>query len=625
MCGIVGLIRHRSAGPDDRALVERMAAALRHRGPDGAGVWSAGSGTLGHRRLAVVDLSDAAAQPMTAGEVGLTYNGETYDHLALRDELARAGAAFTSRSDTEVVLRGYLAWGEAVVERLDGMFALGVWDAARGRLLLARDRYGEKPLYYVLLADGGLAFASEPRALRLLPPELLGHPWQVDRAALAQYLATDTFPGETTVWRGVRKLPPGATLVWEAGRARLRRYWTRRYGHLELGAREAEARLWELLVRAVERRLMSDVPLGVFLSGGLDSSAVLAAAAEVTDAARLRTFAIGFREASYDESPFAAAVARHVGARHDVLVLDAPELLAHLPEVLDHLDEPLADASVVPTYALCKFARREVTVALGGDGGDELLCGYDTFVAERLARPYLRLPRLVRAPLEAAALRLPASPGRMSAPFLARRFVRGLDPDPLRRNVRWFGSFLPEEASALVIGAPSPSELFAELERGPRPAGEEGVLDLWTRWYLPDDVLTKVDRASMAVSLEARAPFLDPELAAFAHGLPLRYKLRGLTRKWLLKRALRGRLPQAVLRRRKQGFAAPVADWLRGPLRAELLELLAPAALERAGLLRPEPVQRLVREHLAGRDHRKELWALYVLQRWLARRGPEAP
>ena len=629
MCGVAGIARGGAPQPEDEARVRAMTESLAHRGPDGSGLVRVGASVLGHRRLAVVDLSERAAQPMSAaeGQVVLSYNGEVYNQAELRRELEARGHAFRSASDTEVVLRGWLEWGEALLPRLNGMFAFALWDGRSERLFLARDAYGQKPLYYAPLGSGALAFASEPRALEgLLRAE---GELRLNRAAVAKYLCFDGFPAAESALEGVRKLPPASCLRWSPGEPLTAPevYWRRAYVPERRFASSAQAaeELWERLGDAVERHLMSDVPLGVFLSGGIDSSAILAALAARTDPARIRTFSIGFREAGYDETDAAREVARYFGVRHEVEVLDERALLELLPQVLDHLDEPLADASLIPTYALARFARREVTVALGGDGGDELLAGYDTTLAERFARAYLRAPRLLRTGLSAGARRVPPSSDKRSLHFRATRFVRGLEApdarDPLTRNQRWFGSFQPEEAAGLVLGAPAPATLYEDLRALRPPPGESAALELWTALFLPDCVLTKVDRASMAVSLEVRAPFLDRELAAFLTALPYRYKLRGLTRKWLLKRALRGRLPGRILRRSKQGFGVPAGEWLRGPLRAEAAELFSGPALRAQGLLDAETVERLFAEHLSGRhDHRKQLWALFVLLRWLARR-----
>jgi asparagine synthase (glutamine-hydrolysing) len=616
MCGIVGVVRSPALAPQDRDAVEAMTASLRHRGPDGSGILERPGALLGHTRLAIVDLSDQASQPMIReeGDAAITYNGEVYNHLDLRRELEGLGHSFRSRSDTEVVLEGWRAWGEDLPRRLNGMFAFGVWDTRARTLLLARDRYGQKPLYYTRTPDGGLIFASELRAL-LAHPDV---PRRLDRLAVAKYLAFDYLPGAATAIAGVYKLRPGEALLWEDGRVRTWRYFRSSYGGARITPREASHQLWQLLGDAVERHLMSDVPLGVFLSGGVDSSAVLAAMASRTDPARIHTFAIGFEEASFDESGPARAVAEHFGVNHHVQTLDEGRLLELLPEILDHMDEPLADVSIVPTYALSKFARQHVTVALGGDGGDELFAGYDTFLAERVAAPYLALPGFVHAAARRVVDALPPSTRKMSLQFRARRFVRGMDPDLYRRNQRWFGSFQPEEAALLVRGAGTADEVYEDL-MGQRPSEQE-ILDLWTSNYLPEDVLAKVDRASMAVSLEVRAPLLDRELAAFVQSLPYSFKLRGLTRKWIFKRALRGRLPSAILRRKKQGFGAPNHLWLRGPLREELTRLVDPERLADDGVLDPDLARSFVREHLSGEhDHRKQVWALYVLERWRQR------
>jgi asparagine synthase (glutamine-hydrolysing) len=619
MCGIAGVVRAEPA-PEDEARVEAMNSSLSHRGPDGRGCVRLGRAVFGHRRLAVVELGPRGAQPMILeGHALLSYNGEVYNHPHLRRELEALGEEFSGSSDTEVVLRGWRVWGQDVVERLRGMFAFGVWDESEGELLLVRDRFGQKPLFYAQLPGGGLAFASELRALE----GLLGRP-ELDRVAIAKYLCFDGFPVANTVFAAIRKVPPGCLLRWRPGEApQVRRYWRRRYEPVSrVSVEEAERRVWDLLVAAVERRLMSDVPLGVFLSGGIDSSAVLAAMTMRTDPQQVQTFALGFREPGYDESGAAAAVAKHFGVKHRTLTLDDQSLLELLPQVLDHLDEPLADVSIVPTYALSRFARQSVTVALGGDGGDELFAGYDTVLAERAARAWLRAPRRVRAGFARGVELLPVSSDKRSLEFRARRFVAGLDPHPLVRNQRWFGSFSPEEARAIVRGVGDGRDLYEDLWALDAPHGEQAALELWTAIYLPACVLTKVDRASMAVSLEVRAPFLDRDLSEFVVSLPYSYKLRRLTRKWILKRALRGRLPAWVLRRSKQGFGAPCGEWLRGPLQAEAARLFDPQRLARAGLIEPLPVRRMWEEHLSRRrDHRKPLWALFVLLRWLERRA----
>lgn len=624
MCGITGIVSP-APNPGDLARVQEMTDLLRHRGPDASGVSAFGPATLGHRRLSIIDLSERGTQPMVVeGQVAITYNGEIYNHVELRRQLEGAGHSFTTGTDTEVLLRGYLEWGPGVLERLNGMFAFGIWDGREQTLLLARDPFGQKPLYYTLLPDGGLAFASELRSIEaLLRAE---GALELDRKSVAKYLCFDGFPEDSAVYAGVRRLPPAGWFQWRPGNPAPRpaRYWRRTYESDQRipGPSEAADQVWTRLCSAVDRHLMGDVPLGVFLSGGIDSSAVLAAMATRVEPSRIRTFSIGFEEASYDESDSARLVAEQFGVQHNVKVLSGQSLLELLPEILDHLDEPLADASIVPTYALSRFAREEVAIALGGDGGDELFAGYDTVVAERAARYYLRTPRLLRGLVRRGVGLLPPSSDKRSLQFRANRFVRGLDPSPLVRNQRWFGSFLPEEAAGLVRGAPGPGEIYGDLRGIAAPPGEQGPLELWTSIYMPTCVLTKVDRASMAVSLEVRAPFLDLEFAEYVTRLPYRYKLRGLTRKWILKRALQGRLPDQILNRSKEGFGVPCGEWLRGPLREQASELFSARSLGRLDLFDPGEVGRLFAEHLSGRlDHRKQLWSLFVFLRWVESRA----
>jgi len=610
-----------------------MALALAHRGPDGAGLFEAPGVCLGHRRLAVID-PEGGAQPMVAAgrQVAVACNAELYDFRELRQELEREGQRFSTRSDTEVLLRGYLAWGDDVLERLGGLFSLAVWDGRppQGpRLLLARDRMGQKPLYWAPLAGGGLAFASELTAL-LEHPEVSP---RIDPAALRRYLLHEYVPSPRSALASVHKLEPAFRLVWQPDRPiDLREYW--RYccgatsGHEEGPARPAELR--PRLRRAVERRLVSDVPLGVFLSGGLDSSAVLAEAVELRDAGGLETFSIGFDDASFDESRHARAVAEHLGTRHRERILRPGDVLDLLPEVAGLLDEPLADASIVPTHLLARFAREHVTVALGGDGGDELFAGYPTFLAERAVPLWAALPGPVRGVLRAAAGRVPVSTANFSAGLLARSFVRGADLPGLRRHQVWLGSFDPPGLERLLVSGLRPSDagddVMADLdawqEAHPQHRREGRLGAFYARFYLADDVLTKVDRATMAVALEARAPFLDHHLVSWAARLPWSDKLRGRTTKWALRRAYAGVLPDAILRRPKKGFGIPLAAWLDGPLRPLVERLLDPGRLRREGLFRAEEVRRLVGEHRARRhDHHKPLWTLLAWQLWRERVG----
>jgi len=614
-----------------------MAGALAARGPDGEGFHVASGVGLGHRRLAIIDVA-GGHQPLYSedGQVALVVNGEIYNFELLRIDLARRGHRFKTRSDSEVIVHGYEEWGEAVLDKLEGMFALALWDARARTLLLARDRMGEKPLYWTRTPRGGLAFASELRALRHAP----GVNVAIDPGSLARYLVYEYVPAPATMWRDVAKLEPGTKLVFRAGSApRVERYWalplpaSAETGRILSGERAAHDLLDELR-RSVRERLVADVPLGIFLSGGLDSSTVAALAAEARGG-DIDTFSMGFEDPSFDESAHARAVAQHIGSRHHEERVSASALLELIPRVGTLLDEPIGDASIVPTHLLARFARRHVTVALGGDGGDELFAGYSTFQAERLAALiWDHAPRAVgRAAAAlggALAFALPTSTAYMSHGFKLRQFLRaagaadGADASPERRHQAWLASFEPDDALAALaadVRAAAPTNLYdvvdARMAECPAHDPRDRLMWFYARGYLGDGVLTKVDRATMAVGLEARAPLLDTRVIALACRLHPSLRLRGLTPKYLLKRAMRGLLPDATIDRKKQGFAMPIGSWLKGPLRALLEDELSEARLTRTGLFDPRPIRRLVAEHVGGRaDHRKPLWTLLAFMLW---------
>lgn len=619
MCGIAGFVNPGGL-PADRAVLERMTATLRHRGPDGEGLLCRGPVALGHRRLSIIDIA-GGAQPMgnAAGSTWITYNGEIYNDPAVRRRVEAAGIAFRTQCDTESVLLAFEAAGlRDFAPLLNGMFALAIWDEPRGRLILARDRMGQKPLYYAVAEGGALVFGSEVKAV-------LAHPGvgrQLDPAGLARYLFYEYLPGEYSIWGGVRKLPPGHLLAWERGRADVRRYWeTPGPDPTPPPFDRAAADFWGRFRAAVGRHCRSDVPLGVFLSGGVDSSAVAAAVREWEPGRRVRTFSIGFDDPSFDESAHARAVARHLGTEHHERTFSAGAVLDLLPGVAGWLDEPFGDASVLPTHLLSRFARGEVTVALGGDGADELMAGYPTFGAERAARAYARLPKFARAAVGSVVDRLPVDHRNLSLDFKAKQFLRGAGEAPALAHQRWLGSFAGAEIARLLVD-PGGADVEAEHLARAAPLADRAdplraSLRLYQATYLPDDILFKVDRASMACGLEVRAPFLDAELVDYVATLPTGYHLRGGVGKRLLKRALAGRLPEAILRRPKKGFGIPVARWLRGPLSPLLGSLLEPGRIARQGLFRPAEVARIVGEHQAGvRDHRKPLWSLLMFQLW---------
>lgn len=638
MCGIAGFIlgpdfRHgEGAAPEDsgqrRALLQAMTDTMAARGPDGEGQWVEGPAALGHRRLSIIDLA-AGTQPMldAGGRAAITFNGEIYNYRELRAELEALGFAFATRSDTEVLLNAWLAWGAACLDRLEGMFAFALWDRANRTLFAARDRYGKKPFFYTL-QNGVFAFASELSALRRLPFLRL----TTGREELARFLAYEYSPTPGTIHREAQKLPPAHFLTFQDGEVRTAPYWTLPAPEDRAPAPEPELceRLVALLDRAVQRRLVSDVPLGLLLSGGLDSSLV---AALMARHGKVKSFSIGFREASYDESPHARFVAGRLGLEHHERILDATACGALLPDIVARFDEPMSDPSIVPTYLLAALTREQVTVALGGDGGDELFAGYETFYAMRLADWYARLPAFLRAAAKPLAGLLPQSSGYVNPRLAAQMFLDGADNPAWQRTQRWLTPFPPELLQRVMPGGPgmeldlSAEALFASTRRiydaYPAASPLAKSFAVFARQFLLDYILVKVDRCSMMHSLEVRAPLLDRDLAEFVWRLPADLKLRGLTGKHLLRKAARGLVPEEILRRPKRGFLIPVAGWLRGVLRPLLQDMLSEAALARQGLFDPRAVGVLVEEHLSGRaDRRRPLWTLLVLQLWLRKHAP---
>jgi len=612
MCGIAGF-----CGPGDRGVLAAMTEALRHRGPDDFGHWSDAKGKvhLGHRRLAVIDL-EGGHQPMLSrdGKLVLIYNGEIYNHGELRSELESLGHRFvTDHSDTEVLVHGYQEWELALAERLNGMFAFALYDRVRDRIVLARDRFGEKPLYYLDQAPL-FAFASELRALVCHP--LVAR--SLDVRSLQKMFAYGFVPAPHALLAGARKLPGGCVLVHElaTGRTGVHRYWRFTIESDPALEHEREEVLVEklrgLLDDAVRRRLVSDVPLGLFLSGGLDSSTVLAFAANQRRPDEIKTFTIGFTEPSFDESIYAKEVATTFGSCHREQMLGLGEARALIPEVLGKLDEPFGDPSILPTWMLSAFTRRHVTVALSGDGGDELFAGYDPFAALAPARIYRRImPQRVHQVARRLADLLPISTRNMSLDFKLRRTLTGLGYPPAYWNPVWLGPLSPEEIQEVFLEPLDPRELYEEAlvlwERDPRSHLVDRTLEFYTNLYLQDGILAKTDRASMMVSLEARAVFLDNDLVEFCRRLPWRWKLRGGKRKYLLRRALEGLVPDTVIRRSKKGFGIPVARWLR--------EIPSSPPLAPVPGVCGAAVERRWAEHRAGRaDHRLFLWSWLALQ-----------
>jgi asparagine synthase (glutamine-hydrolysing) len=614
MCGIAGFV-----GSGDRGTLTKMTNSLAHRGPDDSGIYhhSALGVYLGHRRLSIVDIG-GGHQPMgnRDGSIQVIFNGEIYNHIELRAELVAKGYVFrSSHSDTEVLVHGYEEWGNGLPFRLNGMFAFAIFDQRNKTLFLARDRFGEKPLFF-FCRPGLFAFASELKSL-LQHPDISAN---VSKIGMAKLFALGFIPAPSAIIESVFKLEPGHHLSLNILNFGVKdsAYWEFKIsssGGVESPRGELEEQLRRLIKQAVGRRLMSDVPLGIFLSGGIDSSIILSAVAEQCSPSDIHTFTIGFDERSFDESEYARLVARHFGAKHYEERLDLDTARNLLAPVLDGLDEPLGDPSILPTYLLARFARQYVKVALGGDGGDELFAGYDPFRALRPAELYSkvipeRLHRAVRRVVEAVR----PSDRNMGLEFRLKRTLRGLSYPVHLWNPVWLGPLDPEGLSHLFGETINVKETYHEvIEAWNQPGSDTLVnrtLGFYTRLYLPHDILTKVDRASMMVSLEARAPFLDNDLVEFAANLPSNYKLHGQTTKFLLKSAFKNQLPEAIIRRPKKGFGIPISAWLR--------DWGDPSFIDSLPYIDHQWLKARWREHQEGvADHRQLLWCAISMDRFI--------
>lgn len=623
MCGIVGIVQSGETQVD-QALVARMCEAIRHRGPDEDGFYFKDGVGLGMRRLAIIDLK-GGQQPIHNPDrsAWIVFNGEIYNYRELRKELEALGHKFYTDSDTEAIVHAYDRYGTDCPRHLRGMFAFAIWDERRQELFLARDRVGKKPLLYAQL-NNQLVFGSEFSALMLHP----GISRDIDFSAIHHYLSFLCVPAPLTAYTAIRKLEPGHWLRWSKGEIEIQRYWQPDFSHkTDLTEDEAGERVVELLRDAVRVRLMSEVPLGAFLSGGIDSSAVVALMSEES-ADPIKTFSIGFEEQDFSELHHARRVAEHVGADHHEFIV-RPDALEVLPTLVEHYGEPYADSSAIPTYYVSRETRRYVTVALNGDGGDECFAGYERYAAMKLAEQYRKLPQLLRKHIvENAVGMLPSSESRRDLIARGQRFIHSASLPSVQRYLHWVSAF-DEEAKTDLYSRTFREETKALnaasiLEPWFAKANGAGIIDASlltdTMTYLPNDLLVKVDIASMAVSLEARSPFLDHHLIEFAASLPERLKLRGLTTKYLLKKVLKKILPAENLTRRKMGFGVPIGHWFRGRLKGFLQEtLLSERSLAR-DLFNPEAVKRIVEEHVSGRkDHAHQLWTLLMLELWFER------
>lgn len=635
MCGIVGFLTSRAQNIPDCAVLREMRESLIHRGPDDFGEYvrpldEGGPFVFfGHRRLSIIDLG-TGHQPLSNEDetVWVVFNGEIYNFQELRNRLESLGHRFKTRSDTEVIAHAYEEFGENCFRHLKGMFAIAIWDEKRKQMVLARDRMGKKPLYYSFV-NGTFLFASELKAMMVYP----AFPRKVDPVSLTKYLFFEFIPSPHTIFKDARKLPAASYLVWGNERTKIRQYWSpfdRQKDQSNISEVEAKLKIMELLKESVKRRLISDVPLGVFLSGGIDSSAITALAQREVPG-KIKTFSIGFEDPSFDESKYASLVSRYVGTEHHEQTMTPTDLLNIVPRLPEILDEPMADASILPTYLLSKFTRGHVTVALGGDGGDELFAGYPTYLAHRFATQYDRYLGILHPAIKFVGNLLPVSDDNISFDFKVKKFLSGIGyPDGIRNSV-WLGSFSsPENQKVLsqeVLSEFSEDRLAEEIYLHEReyPFGDQitklQYLDL--KLYFQESILVKVDRASMACSLEVRAPFLDHEVVEFIMGLPSKLKLKGFTSKYILKKAMKNQLPDEVLKRPKKGFGVPIAKWVKGPLKELFEDLLSPERIRREGFLNHEYVNELFQGHLSNkRDNRKQLWTLLVWELWAGRYRP---
>ncbi|MFH0892337.1 MAG: asparagine synthase (glutamine-hydrolyzing) [Candidatus Falkowbacteria bacterium] len=620
MCGIAGFF-----GQGDKNDLERMTRTMNYRGPNDEGFFMGDNVGLGQRRLSIIDLSPGGHQPLANEDESLwiILNGEIYNYLELKKSLSDSHR-FRGNSDTEIILHLYEEVGLKVFEKLNGMFALAIYDSRESRVILARDRLGKKPLYWGIF-DNTLIFGSEPKAL-------LGHSAckkELDLESLNKYLQFGYIPTPYSIYKNIRKLEPASYLVYSGKNVEKNIFWEISFGaegteRVKHDEQDVIAELDNRLDSAVRDRLMSDVPLGIFLSGGIDSSTIAYYAQKNSDQ-KIKTFSIGFKEASFDESQYARRAAEHLGTDHYEKILGADDCLGLILRIAGLLDEPMADPSIIPTFLLSEFTRERVTVALGGDGGDELFCGYDTFVAHRFAEIYSRIPLVFRkALIEPLVKSLPTSFSNLSLDFKAKSFIKGFYGEAKYRDARWMGAFNRAERSLLLnpdilAGLETVNE-FADIDHylvGKEDDYYNSLIKLYLRMYMMDQVLVKVDRASMYNGLEVRAPFLDYQLVDYVNSLPLNLKLRGFKTKYILKKLMEDKLPRAIVYRKKKGFGLPVAAWISGPLKSLVLNLFSEEKIKNQGLFNYKYVNKILNNHFSRKcDNRLKIWNLMVFQLW---------
>lgn len=623
MCGICGKIYHAADKKVDEALVKKMSSVLNHRGPDDEGVYVKRNVGLGHKRLSILDLTSAGHQPMSNedGSIWIVFNGEIYNYLQLRDTLQAKGHTFSSHTDTETIIHLYEDKGVECVHDLRGMFAFAIWDENKQRLFLARDRAGKKPLVYTHTNEG-LLFASEIKSL-LIDPSVKN---DIDYSSLHHYLTYQYVPGPLTIFKGINKLPPAHILVYQRGNITIKRYWKLSYQNkLQLpSVKDYGARFLEVFQEAVRIRLRSDVPLGAFLSGGIDSSLVVAMMSKLMDYP-VKTFSIGFEEEDYNELKYARIIANKYETDHHEFIVK-PDAIEILPKLIWHYNEPFADSSAIPTYYVSKVTREYVKVALNGDGGDESFAGYERYLADKLADYYRFIPKFFREQIIKKALNyIPYSTNRRNFFRRLKRFIKGISEVPERRYVRWICFFDNEMKDDLYT--PSFKEEVNDIDsvdltvewykKTDAKAFIDKTLFVDVMSYLPEDLLVKVDIASMANSLEARSPFLDHKVMEFAASLPSDLKLRGIETKYLLKHTLSDILSKEILGRRKMGFGVPLDVWFRKELKEMAYDVLLDKRCTERGYFEREAIQRMLDEHVSEKyDHSYRIWALLFLELW---------
>lgn len=623
MCGICGRIYHEVDRKVDKDLIKRMSSVLTHRGPDDEGVYIKKNVGLAHRRLSIIDLTPAGHQPMSNedGSIWIVFNGEIYNYLDLRDDLQKRGHTFSSHTDTETIIHLYEEKGVECVHDLRGMFAFAIWDENKNRLFLARDRAGKKPVVY-FHSEEGLLFASEIKSL-LLDPSVNKN---IDYTAIHHYLTYQYIPSPLTIFEGIKKLPPAHYMIYEEGNLIIKRYWDLSYQNkIQLPSLENYGEQFlEIFQEAIKIRLRSDVPLGAFLSGGIDSSIVVAMMSRLMNQP-VKTFSIGFEEEDYSELPFARMIAKQYETDHHEFIVK-PDAIDILPKLVWHYNEPYADSSAIPTFYVSKITRDYVTVALNGDGGDESFAGYERYLADRLADYYKFIPRLLRERIIRKAVDyLPYSASRGSFFRRLKRFVKGISEIPERRYVAWlchFDNEMKEElySSYLKEKVKNVDSEDLTVEWYKKADGKtfiDKTLYVDVMSYLPEDLLVKVDIATMAHSLEARSPFIDHKVMEFAASLPSNLKLRGIETKYLLKNVLSEFLPKEIVKRKKMGFGVPLDIWFRNDLKEMAYDVLLSKKCVERGYFKRETVQRILDEHISEQyDHCYRIWSLLFLEVW---------